>query len=182
MSNHVHLIAVPTLPRWTCAGMQECSWQVRCMLERDPRCKRARLARALLFLPAGRRVDLWAALHYTEREFCRDGLVSEPEWWPWTSVVVLVGKHQPSRGWLTASGEIAGGCGLARFVAAREAESDLAPIRRCTHTGRPLGDAAFNSKLEQTTGRRLRPQSKGRRKESTQDPRQASLSLDAPPV
>jgi hypothetical protein len=58
----------------------------------------------------------------------------------------------------------------------------LAAIRRCTHTGRPLGGAAFLSELEQTTGRRLRTQSKGRRKESTQNPRQASLSLDAPPV
>ena len=113
----------------------------------------------------------------------RAGLVSEPECWPWSSAVVHCGKTQaiPSLAdslwrnrWTVAAWR--------DYLATSEAESDLAAIRRCTHTGRPLGDTAFISKLEQTTGRRLRPQSKGRRKESARDPRQASLSLDAPPI
>jgi putative transposase len=182
MSNHVHLIAVPTLPDglalacrnahgryaayWNAVhGASGHAWQGRfysCPLDE---------------------VHLWAALRYTELNPVRAGLVSEPECWPWSSAVVHCGKTQAVP-WLADS--------LWRnrwtvaawrdYLAASEAESDLAAIRRCTHTGRPLGDAVFISKLEQTTGRRLRPQSKGRGKESTQDPRQASLSLDAPPV
>jgi putative transposase len=182
MSNHVHLIAIPALPDglalacrnahgryaayWNAIhGASGHAWQGRfysCPLDE---------------------VHLWAALRYTELNPVRAGLVSDPGCWPWSSAVVHCGKTQAVP-WLADS--------LWRnrwtvaawrdYLAASEAESDLATIRRCTHTGRPLGDAAFISELEQTTGRRLRPQSKGRRKESTQDPRQVSLSFDAPPI
>jgi len=152
-------ICVTHYTRWTCAGMQECSWQVRCILDRDPRCKRACLARAVLFLPSGRSTSVGGvALHGAES--CQGWAclrTGEPECWPWSSAVVHCGKTQAVP-WLADS--------LWRnrwtvaawrdYLAASEAESDLAAIRRCTHTGRPLGDAAFISKLEQTTGRRLK--------------------------
>ena len=66
------------------------------------------------------------------------------------------------------------------YLAASEAESELTAIRRCTHTGRPLGDAEFVSALEKITGRRLAPQKKGRQMEEALDPRQASLPLNTP--
>ena len=91
MSNHVHLIVVPTLPDGLALACGNAHG--RCILERDPRCKRARLARALLFLPSGRSTSVGGvALHGTES--CQGWLVSEPECWPWSSAVVHCGKTQ----------------------------------------------------------------------------------------
>ena len=175
MSNHVHLIAVPTLPDglalafrnahgryaayWNAIhGASGHAWQGRfysCPLDE---------------------VHLWAALRYTELNPVRAGLVSQPESWPWSSAAVHCGETDANP-WLADS--------LWRnrwtvpawreYLSAPEAESDVAAIRRSTHTGRPLGDAAFVSELEKTTGRRLIPQKKGRRKDNTPDPRQASF-------
>ena len=68
------------------------------------------------------------------------------------------------------------------YLTASAAESDLVAIRQCTHTGRPLGNAAFVSELEETTGRCLVPQRRGRMKDERVDPRQASLSLGPLPT
>jgi putative transposase len=93
MSNHVHLIAVPTLPDglalacrnahgryaayWNAIhGASGHAWQGRfysCPLDE---------------------VHLWAALRYTELNPVRAGLVSEPECWPWSSAAVHCGKTQ----------------------------------------------------------------------------------------
>lgn len=90
MSNHVHLIAVPTLPDglalacrnahgrhaayWNAMhGASGHAWQGRfysCPLDE---------------------VHLWAALRYTELNPVRAGLVSQPECWPWSSA----GVHKP---------------------------------------------------------------------------------------
>jgi putative transposase len=179
MSNHVHLIAAPELADglalafrnahgryaayWNAIhGASGHAWQGRfysCPLDE---------------------VHLWAALRYTELNSVRAGLVSEPEFWPWSSAAVHCGKAE-ALPWLDDS--------LWRnrwtvpawreYLAALDVESDLAAIRRCTHTGRPLGDAQFVSELEKTTGRRLMPQRKGPQTSNTLDPRQASLTFDA---
>ena len=43
------------------------------------------------------------------------------------------------------------------FLAERESDAAIAELRRCTHTGRPLGTAEFVQALEQRTERRLTP-------------------------
>ena len=48
-------------------------------------------------------------------------------------------------------------------------ESAASRIRRATYTGRPLGDAGFVARLEQTLGRRLAPQPGGRPKREIPD-------------
>ncbi|MEA2540343.1 MAG: REP-associated tyrosine transposase [Acidobacteriaceae bacterium] len=182
MSNHVHLIAVPTLADglalafrnahgryaayWNAIhGASGHAWQGRfysCPLDE---------------------AHLWTALRYTELNPVRAGLVSQPELWPWSSAAMHCGKTDATswladRLWQNRWTVPA----WREYLLAPEAESDVAAIRRSTHTGRPLGDAEFVSELEKTTGRRLIPQKRGRRKGNTPDPRQASLSLDAPPA
>ena len=49
-----------------------------------------------------------------------------------------------------------------KFLAEGEAEADLRAIRRCTHTGRPLGPAEFTHNLEERTQRRMTPAPRGR--------------------
>jgi len=50
------------------------------------------------------------------------------------------------------------------FLAETETEETLKALRRHERTGRPLGDDAFLSKLENDTGRTLRPQRAGRKR------------------
>lgn len=167
MSNHVHLIAVPArldglavafrnahgryAAYWNAShGASGHAWQGRfysCPLDE---------------------AHLWAALRYTELNPVRVGLVTEPELWPWSSAAAHCGAAD-GLSWLAD--------GLWRehwtvpawrdYLAVSEPQSELVAIRRNTHTGRPLGDQAFVTELEKTTGRRLEPQKKGRPRDAT---------------
>jgi plasmid stabilization system protein ParE len=68
-------------------------------------------------------------------------------------------------------------CSLAEYLAAGETEAELASIRQCTHTGRPLGTQEFVRALEQSFDRRLVPQKGGRPAKPRQDARQSDLDF-----
>jgi hypothetical protein len=59
-----------------------------------------------------------------------------------------------------------------------ETEPEIAAIRKCTHTGRPLGTAEFLRGLEQATLRRLAPQKGGRAGHVTGDAGQKALVFE----
>ncbi len=63
------------------------------------------------------------------------------------------------------------------YFAAGETEAEIAAIRGCTHTGRPLGSPAFVHSLEQITLRRLIPQKGGRPAKTAHHPAQQLLPL-----
>jgi hypothetical protein len=44
-----------------------------------------------------------------------------------------------------------------QFLHAGEQPSDVAELRRCTFSGRPMGSSAFVEELEQKPGRKLAP-------------------------
>ena len=52
--------------------------------------------------------------------------------------------------------------GWREYLTAGESEAELAAIRQCTHTGRPLGNSDFVHSLEELTQRRLVAQTGGR--------------------
>jgi hypothetical protein len=54
----------------------------------------------------------------------------------------------------------------------------LAEIRRCTHTGRPLGSTEFVQALEGSTKRRLAPQKGGRPPNKGLNERQSKLVFE----
>jgi hypothetical protein len=64
------------------------------------------------------------------------------------------------------------------FLNAGETESNLAALRKCTHTGRPLGSAEFVKALEQDLRRKLAPRKGGRRSNSVNDRNQESLGFE----
>ena len=66
-----------------------------------------------------------------------------------------------------------------QFLAAGEVESKLTEIRRCTHTGRPLGSAEFVLALEGAMKRRLAPQKGGRPPKTGLDARQSELAFES---
>jgi hypothetical protein len=64
-----------------------------------------------------------------------------------------------------------------KFLEEGERDDELLAIRRCTHTGRPLGSTEFVQTLEQCSDRRLAPQKGGRRRKPVADERQAELTF-----
>jgi hypothetical protein len=64
-----------------------------------------------------------------------------------------------------------------QYLAACEMESKLKEIRRCTHTGRPLGSAEFVQALERSMKRRLAPQKGGCPPKAGLDARHSELAL-----
>ena len=118
---------------------------------------------------------LWTALRYAELNPVRAGMVAEAAAWPWSSAAAHCGTADPDaclematwqKHWSEASCQ--------SFLQQGETPSELFAIRRSTHTGCPLGEAAFVQTLEHETQRRLTPQKGGRpRKPNSHDTQQA---------
>ena len=121
---------------------------------------------------------LWEALRYTELNPVRAGLATGAEAWMWSSASAHCGTGPPNqlldwevwRNHWTASA-------WRQYLVAGEVESKLAEIRRCTHTGRPLGSEEFVQALEGSMKRRLAPQKRGRPPKNRLDARQSELAF-----
>ncbi len=178
MSNHVHLVAVPQkadslanamkethgryASYWNAAhGKSGHAWQGRsysCPLDQ---------------------VHLWEALRYTELNPVRARMVERPELWPWSSAGGHCGTVAPDscldmtiweQSWTHQRWK--------EFLDIGETEDQLAAIRQCTHTGRPLGSAEFIEALEQQTARRLAPRKGGRPARPVTDKKQSSILFE----
>jgi hypothetical protein len=123
---------------------------------------------------------LWEALRYAELNPVRAGLVIEAEAWMWSSAAAHCGIGTPDefldrelwRSHWTASA-------WRQYLGVGEAESRLASIRHCTHTGRPLGTAEFVQALEGSMKRRLAPQNGGRPAKMALEAKQSKLAFEA---
>ena len=62
------------------------------------------------------------------------------------------------------------------FIADAESSADVNPLRRATHTGRPLGSRDFVAGLEELISRPLTPRKGGRPKNPATDCRHATLT------
>jgi REP-associated tyrosine transposase len=179
MSNHVHLIVVPrtcealgqTLKQthgryasyWnTRASSSGHVWQGRfysCPLDES---------------------HLWTALRYVELNPVRAGMVLAAERWRWSSAAAHCLPETCDR-WLDmgpwrkrwTAAEWKG------YVACGESATEAADLRRCTHTGRPLGSSEFVAQLEQKTLRPLAPRKGGRPKKPPADSRQDDFAFIA---
>jgi len=106
---------------------------------------------------------LWIALRYAERNPVRARLLAQAESWTWSSAAAHCGiapadpcldteswaKRWSSQGWRD-------------YLVSDENEADVRAIRKCTHTGRPLGSREFVQSLEEATSRCLMPRRGGR--------------------
>jgi putative transposase len=121
---------------------------------------------------------LWEALRYTELNPIRAGLVAEAESWRWSSALAHCHK-ETDNGLLTMEPWQAHWSEEAwrEYLTAGEKESELAAIRRCTYTGRPLGTAEFIGVLEKKMLRRLKLLKGGRPSKPTTDSRQSELTF-----
>jgi putative transposase len=122
---------------------------------------------------------LWVALRYSELNPVRAGLVAAPHEWKWSTAAAHCGTANPEpflemerwrNRWTVAEWR--------EYLAAGESKSDLADLRQCPHTGRPLGSPEFIEAVEKFTHRQLVPQRGGRPEKSTADARQRGLPFD----
>jgi putative transposase len=121
---------------------------------------------------------LWAAMRYTELNPVRAGLAAAAEDYPWSSAALHCGHFdgdatvdlEPWR-------EAWDSTGWSEYLFGDGDAAEVEAIRRCTHTGRPLGTPEFVGALEQV-GRRLGPEKGGRPPKASPDPRQEDLVLE----
>jgi putative transposase len=122
---------------------------------------------------------LWKALRYIELNPVRAGLVAKAESWEWSSASAHCGTAQANAclgmeswqgRWLVHEWRT--------FLATGETEPELAAIRQCTHTGRPLGPPEFIRSLECETKRSLTAQKRGRPRKAAADEGQSAMAFN----
>jgi putative transposase len=158
MSNHVHLVVVPcaaTSLALVCKqthGRYTTYWNVRHK-------STGHAWQAGFYSCPMDQAHLWSALRYTERNPVRAGLAEAAEEWRWSSAAVHCGMAA-NDGLL----DLAAWQGRwdseswRRCLREKDAEEEIAAIRECTYTRRPLGLAEFVQAMEAATQRCLSPE------------------------
>ena len=178
MSNHVHLIVIPRKSEALAVAMKHTHgryasyWNVRHISS-------GHVWQGRFYSCPLDEVHQWAALRYAELNPVRAGLVQEPEAWPWSSAGAHCGTAAPDailemREWRERWNESS----WREYLAAGSAEEEIAAIRQCTYSGRPLGTPEFIEGLEQSMQRQLAPQKGGRPKKPAPDKNQGMLVFD----
>lgn len=121
----------------------------------------------------------WVALRYVEGNPVRAGLVTNSEYWRWSSAAAHVGGRDPHgildwadwiERWNPENWKIALGAGVA-------AAAWIDRVREATRTGRPAGSDDFVRSIEETLNRSLHPQKRGPKPHATALPQQLNLGI-----
>jgi putative transposase len=175
MSNHVHLVVIPqkadglALSLKHTHGRYASYWNA--VHHSSGHAWQGRYYSCPLDQP-----HLWEALRYTELNPIRARLVTEAQCWAWSSAATHCGAMAEDNFLDMGIWQDYWTAGEWRaYLASGGAESEIAAIRQCTHTGRPLGTQEFIHALEESTQRRLVPQKGGRPEKTRPDGRQSEL-------
>lgn len=175
MSNHVHLIVLPQAPDALSQSLKQAHGRYasywNAAQSSSGHVWQGRFYSCPLDEP-----HLWAALRYAELNPVRAAMVTSAAQWPWSSAAAHCGPA-PSDGfldverwrrrWTPAEWH--------QFLLEGNASAEDNALRRCTHTGRPLGSAAFVANLEECTSRPLAPRKGGRPRKVAPDGAQDNL-------
>jgi len=108
----------------------------------------------------------------------RAGMVAQAESYPWSSAAAHCGTAEPDvilemntwrQHWSHTSWR--------EYLATQTSEAKHTAIRKCTHTGRPLGTPEFIAALEERMRRKLAPKKGGRPETSRVDRDQSELKF-----
>jgi putative transposase len=178
MSNHVHLVAIPENGCGLALALKDTHGRYAVYWNTVHRSSGHAWQGRYFSCPLDG-AHLWEALRYVELNPVRAGVAIEAEAWMWSSAATHCGtqigneilnleiwrNHWTANAWR-------------QYLAAGEMESNLAAIRQCTHTGRPLGSTEFVQTLEGSMKRRLAPQKGGRPPKPRLDARQSELAFE----
>ncbi len=161
MPNHVHLILVPPEPdalRRTLAPVhRRFAGHVHARQKRTGHFWQGRFG-----CVAMDEDHLAAALRYVALNPVRARLVERATDWPWSSVHAHLGRIE-NDGLTTKAPVLSRYPDFEGLIAVGEDEGLSSTLRRAESVGRPLGDEAFLARLEQQSGRTLKPAKRGRR-------------------
>jgi putative transposase len=175
MSNHVHLIAVPHTEAALSQSLKQAHGRYASYWNGHKSSTGHVWQGRFYSCPLDER-HLWGTLRYVELNPVRAGMVERPEQWPWSSAAAHCGFARPDpilemECWRKRWAADEWHC----FLARAESATDLAALRRLTHTGRPLGSSEFVVGLETSMLRPLAPRKRGRPNKAAPDLRQLSL-------
>ena len=175
MSNHVHLVAVPSRAEVLARALKETHgrfascWNAR--HNSNGHVWQGRYYSCLLD-----NTHLWEALRYTELNPVRACLVEKAEQWSWSSASAHCGV-EPAGEWMAmdlwASHWSPGD--WRSYLDVGTSGSKLTAICQSTFSGRPLGCAEFTRALETETKRCLTPQKRGPKQRTKSEPQEALL-------
>jgi putative transposase len=177
MSNHVHLILLPAEVDSLARAMKQTHGRYAAFWNAT-HCSSGHVWQGRFYSCPLDESHLWIALRYVERNPVRVGLVNQAPDWGWSSAAVHCGvsktpcwlamerfrQRWPASSWCA-------------YLDEGESEEQLRELRRCTHTGRPLGGKAFVQELEGITSRSLVPSKGGRPRRNRPDPLQGGLEF-----
>jgi putative transposase len=179
MSNHVHLIVVPRAAEAMAQALKHAHgryasyWNAR-------NSSSGHVWQGRFYSCPLDETQLWRALRYVELNPVRAGMVAEAVQWRWSSATAHCGSSAPEtwlemerwrKRWTVTE--------WSEHLAAGESASDLATLRRYTHTGRPLGSEEFVADLERSTFRSLIPRKPGRPTNRARDTQQDGFTFAA---
>ena len=162
MTNHVHLVAVPTTENSLAKAVGRTHWLYTQYVNRLHR-RSGHLWQNRFFSCALDESHCWQALAYVERNPVRAPLVRKAWRWPWSSAAAHAGGTDA-----TGLLDLARWRGRHPPQAWREVlqsaadEDQLRVVREGVVRGRPLGSDRWLAKLETALDRRLRPLPVGR--------------------
>ena len=176
MSNHVHLIAVPHTATALAQSLKQAHGRYAAYWNGQKSSSGHVWQGRFYSCPLDEK-HLWEALRYVELNPVRAGIIEVPEQWPWSSAAAHGGLASPDpilemerwrNRWTVDEWR--------SFLAQAESATELAALRRFTHSGRPLGSPAFVRDLEELMLRPLAARKRGRPTKAATDLRQLSLT------
>ena len=175
MSNHVHLVAVPSRAEVLARALKETHgrfasyWNAR-------HNSNGHVWQGRYYSCPLDNTHLWEALRYTEMNPVRASLVEKAEQWSWSSASAHCGV-EPAGEWMAmdlwASHWSPGD--WRSYLDVGTSGSTLTAIRRSTFSGRPLGSEEFTRAVETETKRCLTPQKRGPKRRTNGEPQEALL-------
>jgi len=155
MPNHVHILAVGTLPESISRTLGNTQRVFARHRHKDHEVT-GHLWGARYYASPLDEAHVWAAVRYIERNPVRAGLVASAVDYPWSSAAIHAGLR--SDGILDPARPFPGPISdWARWLEIEVEKSVVESIRSNTRSGWPTGNQEFIEEVESRTGRRQRP-------------------------
>lgn len=162
MSNHVHLVIIPDREDGLARGLGRTHNDYARWLHVQRRQVGHLWQNRFFSCPIEDR-HLWEAIRYVELNPVRAGMVQQAEDWPWSSAAAHIENYDRlgllDMAWWRE--QYHGGPWHEVLASGFVDAQTIGRLREATRTGRPFGSEAYIERLEQETGRILRPRRTG---------------------
>jgi putative transposase len=170
MTNHIHLIGRPSTADSLAKALGRTHFLYTQYINRFHGRSGHLWQNRFFSCPLGRE-HFWQALRYVEQNPVRAKVLRQAWKYPWSSATAHVdGKDATGLLNMGYWKQISAHADWRGTLQAGQPEEMVERIRRNTHTGRPLADDSFISKIEKMFNKRLRPLPVGRPKKTEKTP------------